>query len=94
MRTEVEKLQKEIPEWKLAENGKSISRDFKWADFKEAVAFVCEVADLAEFEGHHPDIFISWNTVRLALTTHAVAGLSENDFVMAAKFDVVGLSTA
>ena len=58
-------------------------------DFKEAMAFVNRVADLAEEEGHHPDIYISWNRVRLDLTTHAIKGLSENDFIMAAKTGAV-----
>ena len=49
--------------------------------------FVNKVAVLAEEEGHHPDIFISWNTVMLTLTTHALGGLSENDFILAAKID-------
>ena len=64
-----------------------IERQFRFKDFREAIAFVNKVADLAESEGHHPDIFISWNKVRLTLTTHKIGGLSRNDFVLAAKID-------
>lgn len=63
-----------------------LEREFKFKNFKEAVAFVNKVAELAESEGHHPNIFLhSWNKVRLTLSTHAIGGLSENDFIMAAK---------
>ncbi len=91
MRADAERLQKEVPEWTFAANGKSIHRDFKFQDFKEAFAFVCEIADIAEFEGHHPDIALSWGKVGITLATHAVGGLSENDFIMAAKLDSVEL---
>lgn len=64
-----------------------IKKEFKFKDFKEAMAFVNQVADLAEAEGHHPDIHISWNKVRLELFTHAIHGLSENEFILAAKIE-------
>lgn len=64
-----------------------IKKDFKFKNFKEAMAFVNKVADLAEAEGHHPDIHISWNNVRLELCTHAIHGLSENDFILATKIE-------
>ena len=73
----------EVPGWDLADQ--TLSRMFRFKDFKAAMAFVNQVADLAEAEGHHPDIHISWNRVRLELTTHAIKGLSENDFILAAK---------
>ena len=56
-------------------------------NFIGALAFVNKVGDLAEAEGHHPDIHISYNKVQLTLTTHAIGGLSENDFILAAKID-------
>ena len=87
MHSDAERLIAEVPEWAIAMNGKSIHREFKFKDFKGAFAFVCEVADIAEFEGHHPDIELSWGRVKITLTTHALKGLSENDFIMAAKFD-------
>lgn len=72
--------------WELVE-GKKIVKGFKFPDFKAALAFVNRVGGLAEQEGHHPDIFLSWGKVRVELSTHAVKGLSENDFIMAAKID-------
>lgn len=72
--------------WQLSD-GKMISREFKFKDFKGAMWFVNRVAEVAESEGHHPDIFISYNQVRLTLSTHAIGGLSENDFILAAKID-------
>lgn len=78
---------KQISGWTLQETVPfQIERDFKFKNFKEAMAFVNKVAELAESEGHHPNILIhSWNKVRLTLYTHAIGGLSENDFIMAAK---------
>jgi 4a-hydroxytetrahydrobiopterin dehydratase len=75
----------EAPGWTLSEDGLLISRDFMFKDFKEAMAFINKVADLAESEGHHPNIHCWWNKVKLELTTHAVSGLSKNDFILAAK---------
>ena len=72
--------------WEVLD-GKKIKREFKFKDFKEAIGFVNKVAALAESEGHHPDIHIFYNRVVLELTTHAVGGLSENDFILAAKID-------
>jgi 4a-hydroxytetrahydrobiopterin dehydratase len=79
---------KNVSSWTLIREGNhKITRDFKFSDFKKAMVFVNKVADLAENEGHHPDICISYNKVTLQLLTHAVAGLTENDFIMAAKID-------
>ncbi|MBI4137360.1 4a-hydroxytetrahydrobiopterin dehydratase [Candidatus Roizmanbacteria bacterium] len=66
---------------------KKIKREFKFKNFKEAMVFVNRVAELAESEGHHPDIYIFYNKVRLELWTHAIGGLSINDFIMAAKVE-------
>ncbi len=85
---QAEEMMDQVPGWDLQEN--KLTRRFRFKDFKEAMAFVNKVADLAESEGHHPDIYISWNRVCLELTTHAIKGLSENDFIMAAK--VIGMS--
>jgi 4a-hydroxytetrahydrobiopterin dehydratase len=76
----------QVPSWEMRE-GKSLRRRFRFRGFREAMAFVNRVADLAEAEGHHPDIFISYDRVRIDLTTHAIGGLSENDFILAAKVD-------
>ncbi len=82
---EAKKLHKEIPKWKLEE--KRISRHFEFKNFSEAMNFVNKVADIAEEECHHPDIKIFYNKVDIDLWTHAVNGLSENDFIVAAKID-------
>ncbi|MBD3408162.1 MAG: 4a-hydroxytetrahydrobiopterin dehydratase [Candidatus Lokiarchaeota archaeon] len=74
--------------WKLITSGPDkIEKSYKFEDFKESMKFVNEVAELAEKEGHHPDISIHWNKVTLTLWTHAIDGLHENDFIMAAKID-------
>ena len=71
--------------WSIVGDGKKISKDFVFADFKEAMVFVNKVAEIAESEGHHPDIFMWWNKVTLLLWTHAAEGLTTNDFIIAAK---------
>ncbi|MES2216140.1 MAG: 4a-hydroxytetrahydrobiopterin dehydratase [Patescibacteria group bacterium] len=80
---------KDIPDWKLADDFKKISRGYKFKDFKESMNFVNKVAELVDREGHHPDISISYNKVTLELTTHAMKGLSVNDFIVAAKIDKI-----
>lgn len=86
-REESEKFLIETPGWEIVENGKKIKREFKFKDFKEAIAFVNKVAQLAEDEGHHPDSHIYYSRVILELWTHAIGGLSENDFILAAKIN-------
>ena len=77
---------KQTPEWILIKNtAHKIRRQFKFKNFKEAMNFVNKVAKVAEEEGHHPDIYIFYNKVQLDLFTHAVGGLSENDFILASK---------
>ena len=84
----VQELIKEVPEWML-EEGKVVRR-FKFKNFREAIAFANKVADLAEAENHHPNISIfGWNKVKLIFFTHAIKGLSENDFIMAAKVNQI-----
>lgn len=73
--------------WDIDERAKMIHRRFSFKNFAEAMKFVNDVADIAETEGHHPDIAISYNKVDISLTTHAIDGLSENDFIVAAKID-------
>ena len=73
--------------WALNEEGKKISREFKFKDFVEAMEFVNSVAKIAEAEGHHPDIHVFYNRVMIELWTHAINGLSENDFIVAAKIN-------
>jgi 4a-hydroxytetrahydrobiopterin dehydratase len=76
-----------VPKWKPDDESKKIVRSFRFKDFVESMRFINNVAELAEEEGHHPDIFVSYNYVKICLTTHNIGGLSENDFIMAAKID-------
>jgi 4a-hydroxytetrahydrobiopterin dehydratase len=78
-----------IPEWTLSENGRAITRSFPFKDFKSAFAFANKVGELAEEEWHHPDLIVAWGRVEVLLTTHSIKGLSENDFILAAKIDLL-----
>ena len=86
---EVRKLLLQVEGWKADAECTKIFREFKFKDFKQAMGFVDKVAGLAEEEGHHPDIHIHYNRVRLELWTHAIGGLSENDFILAAKINAL-----
>ncbi len=87
--SESAELISEIKNWTLTDN-KHIERRFDFPNFKEAVAFVDDVAEIAEKEGHHPDICISdYRYVTITLSTHSIGGLSENDFILAAKIDAL-----
>ena len=76
----------QVQGWELIDE-KKIAKNYKFKDFAEAMRFVNKVAVIAESEGHHPDIVVSWNKVKLELSTHAIGGLSENDFIVAAKIN-------
>ncbi len=78
---------KNLDNWDLL--NKTIQKEYKFKDFVESMKFVNAVAEIAEKNGHHPDIFISYNKVTLTLTTHAIKGLSLNDFIVAAKIDEI-----
>lgn len=81
----------ELEGWELAKDSKSIVKELIFKNFDKAMDFVNMVADAAEHEGHHPDIDIRYNKVRLVLTTHSIGGLSENDFILGAKIDAIKL---
>ena len=66
---------------------KKLTRTYTFPDFVQALAFVNRAGAIAEEEGHHPDLFLTWGKVGVELTTHAIGGLSENDFILAAKLD-------
>jgi 4a-hydroxytetrahydrobiopterin dehydratase len=83
-------LAQDVPGWTLPPGEPRLTREFKFADFVAAMRFVNQVADVAEKEGHHPDIQIHYNRVILVLWTHAIKGLSENDFILAAKIHALG----
>ena len=76
------------PEWELTEDGKGIARDFRCRNFVGCVERIDQIAELAEAEQHHPDLHLTgYRNLRVELTTHAIGGLSENDFIVAAKID-------
>ncbi len=80
-------MMKEVPLWTLTLDSKSILREFSFEDFAEAMVFANEIAAIAENEGHHPDLLIKCGSVSVTLATHSIGGLSENDFILAAKID-------
>ena len=86
-REDAQALQLQVPTWSLSE--KEIRREFRFKDFRQAMDFVNGVASIANDQDHHPDIFISYNNVRLTLSTHKIGGLSLNDFIVAAKIDLL-----
>jgi 4a-hydroxytetrahydrobiopterin dehydratase len=88
-RDEAQMLMKQLQGWTLSGDDRWISKEFKFKDFKEALAFTDAVGAIAEGDGHHPDIQLSWGKVVVELTTHAIKGLSENDFIIAAKIDKI-----
>jgi 4a-hydroxytetrahydrobiopterin dehydratase len=90
-KSEAERYLARVPGWKLAENGRAIERAFSLPDFKSALAFANRIGDIAEAENHHPELTLSWGEVRVSLTTHAIGGLSENDFILAAKIQQLSL---
>jgi len=67
-----------------------LEKEYKFPDFRQALAFTNKVGELAEAQGHHPDIYLAWGKVKLTLWTHKIDGLTESDFVMAAKIDRLG----
>lgn len=86
---DAEKLLKELNDWMLWPGAQAISKSFKFKDFKEAFDFATKIAKIAEAEGHHPDLSISWGRVEVELSTHSIGGLSENDFILASKIDAI-----
>ena len=80
-------LLNQIPSWSI-KNG-HVFKQFKFKNFKESMEFVNKVAEIAELENHHPNITISYNRVGIELWTHAINGLSENDFIIPAKIDKI-----
>src|ERR1700756_490816 len=82
----LEEILKQVPQWK-AVNEHHIVRKFSFPDFKQALALVNRVGEVAEEQGHHPDMLLSWGKVEVTLWTHKIDGLSEGDFIMAAKID-------
>jgi 4a-hydroxytetrahydrobiopterin dehydratase len=78
--------------WVLADGAHAIRREFAFADFYRTMSFVNALAHVANIEDHHPDLEVGYNHCRVTFTTHAIRGLSENDFVCAAKIDRIPLT--
>jgi 4a-hydroxytetrahydrobiopterin dehydratase len=87
-KAQAEELMKELnSEWSLIDDAHLLARSFEFPNFKKTMEFVNKVADIAEEENHHPDLTVSYGNVGVELMTHAIGGLSENDFILAAKID-------
>lgn len=82
---EAQRYLEQAPGWQVVDAGRRIERTFQFKNFKEAMAFVAGIGGLAEREGHHPDISFGWGWAKVSWQTKKVAGLHENDFIMAAK---------
>jgi 4a-hydroxytetrahydrobiopterin dehydratase len=80
---------RQTPAWELRDEARRIERSFKFKNFAQAFAFVEKAAELAEAQGHHPDISFGWGYATVSLQTHKIKGLHENDFIMAAKLDEI-----
>jgi 4a-hydroxytetrahydrobiopterin dehydratase len=86
-RPEAEELLPQAPEWALMDDAHRIERTFRFGNFREALSFVQKVGELAETEGHHPDISFGWGYGTVSLRTKKIKRLHENDFIMATKID-------
>ena len=90
--SEIHKYQKKVDGWNIIKNEKNIfllEKKFKFKNFLESQNFVNEVGKIAENEGHHPDISFGWGYCKVKIFTHAIKGLAESDFILAAKIDNV-----
>ena len=89
---EIHKYQKKVDGWNVKKNEKNIfflEKDFKFKNFLNSQNFINKVGEISEEEGHHPDILFGWGYSKISITTHAIEGLSENDFILAAKIDQI-----
>ena len=88
--SEIHKYQKKVDGWDVKQNLKKIyylEKKYSFANFLESLKFTNKVAEISEEEGHHPDIEFGWGYAKISITTHAIEGLSENDFILASKID-------
>src|SRR6266550_890325 len=83
---DLRKLANQLEGWRVV-NEHHLEKEYKFKDFREALAFTNRVGDLAEAQGHHPDIYLAWGKVKLTIWTHKIEGLTESDFILAAKAD-------
>ena len=90
--SEIHKYQKKIDGWDVKKNEKNIyflEKKFTFQNFVESQKFVNEVGRISEEEGHHPEILFGWGYAKINISTHAIEGLSENDFILASKIDKI-----
>jgi 4a-hydroxytetrahydrobiopterin dehydratase len=80
-------LLREVPGWQVSGDNRTLSKEFRFSHFAGTMVFVSQMAALAEEQGHHPDFCVHYDRLDIQLTTHAIRGLSENDFIMAAKLN-------
>jgi 4a-hydroxytetrahydrobiopterin dehydratase len=93
-REQAEIFHAQAPDWQLPEEAHHIERSFRFRNFREALTFVQEIGELAEAEGHHPNISFGWGNATVSLQTKKIKGLHENDFIMATKIDRIFARTA
>ena len=89
---EIHKYLKKVDGWDVEKNEKEnffLTKNFKFENFKSSQNFVNKVGDIAETEGHHPDIFFGWGYAKVKIFTHAINGLAESDFILASKIDKI-----
>jgi 4a-hydroxytetrahydrobiopterin dehydratase len=86
-REQAESFHAQAPDWQLLEKAHRIERGFRFRNFREALTFVQEIGELAEAEGHHPNISFGWGNATVSLQTKKIKGLHEDDFIMATKID-------
>ena len=90
--SEIHKYQKKVDGWNVNENENKIyflEKEFTFKNFINSLDFINKVGEISETEGHHPDISFGWGYAKIMITTHAIEGLSENDFIVAAKIDQI-----
>lgn len=85
---EIANLETEVPDWQVVE-GHHLSRSYRFPNFLQALTFVNKVGEVAEKEGHHPNIFFTYGQARIDIWTHSIDGLTESDFILAAKIDQI-----
>lgn len=88
-KAEAENLLAQTPGWELLDEARKIQRKFRFDDFAQAMNFAQKVGEIAEAEGHHPDIALGWGYCDVLFNTHKIKGLHENDFIMAAKVNAL-----
>ena len=90
--SQIHKYQKKVDGWNIIKNSKNIfflEKIFNFKNFKDSQNFINKVGEISEQENHHPDINFGWGYAKINITTHAIEGLSENDFILAAKIDQI-----